>query len=153
MRSKSLPNLRLFRGVTFIELILVVAMLLIMVTAYGAVGSNFLARNRFQNSTNEVLSFIRTAQINAMSGKSDSRWGVKVTANQIVLFKGDSYSARDTVFDEAFAIPPGVTVTSSEVVFDKLTGNPSSTLSIVVTAASGEAATVSINEIGIANVN
>ena|SRR3989344_7482496 len=141
------------RGVSIIELLLVVAIVTILAIPTAAVGSNFLTRNNLQNKTNEVVSSLRIAQIGSISGKEDSRWGVTVTPNQIVLFKGDTYILRDPLFDQTFSIPGSISITNFEVVFDKVTGNPSSTWLINVSNDIGESNSVSINEIGIVDVN
>jgi len=127
------------KGVTLIELLLVI--------------SNFLVRNNLQNKVNEVVSTLRTAQLNSISSKGDSRWGVTATTDDIILFRGDSYASRDPTYDEKFSIPKSVTVTSFEVAFNKLTGNPNQVLTVILSNNIGESYTVSLNEVGIVDLN
>ncbi len=140
-------------GVTLIEILLVIAIFLIVGVTSGSIASNFLVRNNLQNKVNEVVSTLRTAQINSISSKADSRWGVTATASNIILFRGDTYATRNPIYDEKFSIPQSVTVTSFEVAFDKLTGNPNQVLTIIVSNNIGESYTVSLNEVGTVDVN
>ena len=66
------------RGVSFVELILVVAIILLVAVSGFSLSSSFLTRNNLTNDTNELVSSFRTAQLNAISGKVGGRWGVNV---------------------------------------------------------------------------
>ncbi|OGM20421.1 hypothetical protein A2714_01760 [Candidatus Woesebacteria bacterium RIFCSPHIGHO2_01_FULL_38_9] len=141
------------KGVTLIELLLVISIFLIVGVTSGSIASNFLVRNNLQNKVNEVVSTLRTAQLNSISSKGDSRWGVTATTDDIILFRGDSYASRDPTYDEKFSIPKSVTVTSFEVAFNKLTGNPNQVLTVILSNNIGESYTVSLNEVGIVDLN
>jgi Tfp pilus assembly protein FimT len=135
-------------GVSLIELILVVAIISTIAIAVASFGGGFLSRNHLTNKTNEVVSSLRTAQLNTMSGKEDCQWGVETTSSRIKL-----YAVGDSSFDQVFAIPSGVSITSTNVVFDKLNGNSSAPTTIVVNNDVGESNSISINEVGIVDVN
>ena len=143
------------RGVTLIELLLVVAIMAIILSSAYPLGAGFLARNNFKNKINETVNSLRIAQLNSISGKEAVSWGVNVDSNQITLFSGTSYSSRNPVYDEVYDIPPSVSANPVpiEVVFDRLTGNPNSSATIVISSDSGESASVYINEVGIVDVN
>jgi hypothetical protein len=67
----------------------------------------------------------------------------------ITLFKGASYAARETDYDEDFTVSSSMTVSGvTEVVFDKLTGDPQATGSLTLTTIHGETAIVSLNAKG-----
>lgn len=153
MENSFIKKEKISVGATLIELILVVAIVAILAAPIGAIGGNFLSRNSLQNSVNDIASAFRTAQIYAMNGKEDSKWGVSITGNVLTIFKGDTYSARDSTFDETSNISNRITVSSAEVVFDKLTGNPNSTQNISVSNEAGENHSITVNEIGIVDVN
>jgi len=140
------------RGFTLIELLLVIAITSVIGATAIPAGSGFLVRNYHANSTNEVVSSLRTAQLRAMSGKGNSRWGVKITAFHIIVFQGDSYSVRTPAFDETYTIPSSIGITPQEVVFAKGTGNPGATASISITSNVGNIRTVFVNEVGTVNV-
>jgi prepilin-type N-terminal cleavage/methylation domain-containing protein len=136
------------KGVTLIELILVIAIFLIISASAYPFGSSFIRRNQLKNTTNEIVSSLRTAQINAMSGKEDRRWGVNTTATQITM-----YAEGDGTYDQVFEVASAVNVTAQSVIFNNITGNPDSTATIAVSNSLGETNTVTVNEVGIVNVN
>ena len=131
---------------------MVVAIIAIVGATTIPVGSRFLVQSNFKNKTNELVASLRTAQINSFSGKGANSWGVKTTSSQIILFKGTSYALRDSAFDQIFSIPSNITFTQTEIVFNKLTGNPSPIASIVINSSIGNN-TISVNEVGAVNVN
>lgn len=141
------------KGFTLIELLLVIALISLVGASTIPVGSNFLVRNYLKNKTNEVVASLRTAQLNSLAGKEDSRWGVKTTANQIILFKGSTYAGRDSAFDQLFAIPGSITITQTEVVFNRLTGNPVGGATTLTVASVIGSSTVVVNAAGTVNVN
>lgn len=135
------------KGVTLIELLLVVTITAIIGAATIPVASSFLVRNHLRNKTNELVSSLRTAQINSINGKEDRQWGVDISATEIKM-----YAVGDSSFDQVYSIPSSVTITQDTIIFDKLTGNPDDTLSISVTNNVGDSNTVSVNEVGIVDV-
>jgi prepilin-type N-terminal cleavage/methylation domain-containing protein len=142
-----------FSGVSLIELIIVVAIILIVGGASAVFGANFLNSNNLEIKTTEVVFVLRNAQLNALSSKKDSRWGVKTNASDIILFKGDSFAERDATYDEVYDVPRSISITESEVVFEKLTGVPNGSAEIVVSSQNGEAYVLEVNEVGIVNLN
>lgn len=145
----------LIHGISLVELILVVVILSILAVSGVSFGSGFLIRSNLADKTNELVSSLRTAQVNAMSGKENGKWGVRVDSGleQIIMFQGDNYTSRNPVFDQIFEISGYVAITNTEVVFDENTGNPASVATIVVSNSLGDSHTVSVNEVGIVNVN
>ena len=140
-------------GITLIEVLLTISIVAILGVSVASVGARFLVSNYLENKTNELISFLQTAQINSLSGKENSNWGVKVANNQIILFKGSSYITRDPAFDLFTNLPNTINVTNQEIVFNKITGNPTSTISFNLSNNIGQTNTVSINALGIINVN
>lgn len=150
----SIPkNSKYLGGFTIVELLLVVLLFAIIAATAIPIGTSSIGRNDFTNKVDEITSLIKTAQLNTMVGKEDSKWGVAVTASEVVLFKGETFATRDSAFDENFSIPGTVAITPRELVFSKLTGNPSEATTIVVTANNGESKTLSINEVGSIDFN
>ena len=117
-------SMKIRAGFTLIELLLVVAIVSILGVSGSAIGQRFLVTNYLENKTNELASILITAQLNSMSGKENSQWGVSVSGNQMTLFKGDSFATRDSSFDMSFSIPNSISVTSDEVVFSRVVGEP-----------------------------
>lgn len=150
LQARFAPN-KYKSGISIIEIILVIAIVAIIGAATIPLGAQFLNRNSLKNKTNELVTSLNIAQINAMSGKDDSRWGVTVSGNQIVMFQGDSYSTRNSTFDVTYTIPASVSITSFEVVFSKVTGDPDSAQNITVSSSQGSKQ-VQVNQLGVVDV-
>ncbi len=141
------------KGITFIELLLVIA-LLIMISAIATpfVGS-FLTRNNWHVSADRVMSEIWKAQAYSMDGKSisgNNLWGVCITGTTFRMFDG---SCANPNFKEDFSIPANVTVSGiGSVTFDDLTGTPSAVSTISISSSLGSN-TITINGAGMADMN
>lgn len=153
MQKSSFENKKLSQGITLIEVLLVIAIISLLGVSVASVGRRFLVNNYLENKTNELISFLQTAQINAISGKEGSAWGVNVTANQIILFKGDSYATRDASFDLFTSLPNSVNISNQEIVFNKVNGNPTNNTSYTITNGVGQSNVIGINQLGVIDVN
>lgn len=155
MGNENINNVKPQIGVSFVELLLIITIVTILSVGAYPFGASFLARNHLKNKTNEIISSFRIAQINSISGKEDSQWGVYVDSSSIIMFMGSSYISPGTVQDQVYEVPSTISVSPNpvEVVFDKLNGNSSSTVTITVTNAIGGSNTISVNEVGVVDVN
>lgn len=151
--NKSKQKLQTIKAVTLIELLLVISVIGILGASGYSFGSNFLSRNNLKNKTNEIVSSLATAQINSISGKNDSQWGLYIGNGKIVMFEGTSYVEPGSIYDQEIGVPSSISITPTELVFDKLTGNPSATATIVVSNNLGETNTINVNEVGIVELN
>ncbi|MHA2055695.1 MAG: pilus assembly FimT family protein [Candidatus Hodarchaeales archaeon] len=142
-------------GVSLVELLLIIAIFTIFGATAYSFGANFLSRNHLKNKTNEIVSSLRVAQINSISGKEDSQWGVYVDSNSIIMFMGSFYVSPGTSQDQTYDVQGRVSISPDpvEVVFDKLNGNPNSTVTITVSNNIGGSNTISVNEVGVVDVN
>ena len=142
-------------GVSIVELILVIAIVVILSAIAYPFGVSFLARNHLKNKTNEIVSSLRIAQINSISGKEDSQWGIYIDSDNIIMYMGSSYVPPGTDQDQSYEIPGAISISPNptELVFDKLNGDPSSTATITVTNSLGNSNTITVNEVGIVDVN
>jgi len=135
------------RGVTLIELLLVIAIIALLGATTIPVGSGFLIRNNFHNSTNELISSLRIAQINSLSGKENRQWGVEISSSAIKM-----YAVGDTAFDQTYDIPGGVSITTDTIIFDQLTGNSDATANLTVSNSGGDSRSITVNQLGVVNV-
>ncbi len=140
-------------GFSLIELLLIISFIVILSVTAIYFSSNFLVRSNYKNKISELTAVLRTAQLNTVSGKENSQWGVHVNGTKIIMFKGASYVSPGTSFNQTYDIPNGITVTNAEIVFGKLTGNPNTTGIFTVTNNLGESTAVSINAVGTVDVN
>ena len=137
------------KGFTLLELILVVATITVLAAVAIPVYSLLQVKNDLNVAANTTLQTLRRAQILSQAVDGDSSWGVKLQQTDIALFKGTSYSLRDTTFDEIYTLSGNVTPSGvSEVVFSKLLGNPSTTGTLILTSSNNEVQNIALNEKG-----
>ncbi|MFQ6083751.1 MAG: Tfp pilus assembly protein FimT/FimU [Candidatus Aminicenantia bacterium] len=136
------------KGLTLIELMMVMAILVLLIGASLPLSINFYKTRQFDVHLKGVVQTLRRAQLKSMVTENDSSFGVYLGSNQYVLFKGNSYLARDVAYDEAFELPDNLQITGlSEIVFSKLKGTPSDTGTITLTI-DNQSETININEVG-----
>ncbi len=137
-------------GFTLIEMLLSISIIAMLAGLSLPVYLSYNNRNDLTIATETTANALRRAQIYSRGVNSDSQWGVAVQSGSITLFKGTSYAARDTTYDETVSVPSQITPSGlSEVVFSKLGATPSTTGSISLTSASlNQTRTVSVNAKG-----
>jgi prepilin-type N-terminal cleavage/methylation domain-containing protein len=141
--------MRLEKGFTFIELLLVVALLSIITGVSTIFYSRFLTQNAVDNTVDQVLGSFRKAQMYSLSGRKDSNWGVSYTSNTITLYSGNSYATRNSALDENYTINNNITITGlTDINFSRPNGIPSTTASITVNGGNNSK-TITINELGV----
>lgn len=138
------------QGFTLIEMLLSVSIITLLVGISVPVYATFIGRNDLEVTRQGIVESLRRAQTYARAVEGDSTWGVAVVSGKAVLFKGASYAARDTAFDENITINSSITTSGlSEVVFTKLSGAPSATGTATFTqATTNDSRTVTINAKG-----
>ena len=135
-------------GVTLIEVVLSLALIVLIFGIATPIYQDYQIRNGVDISVNTIVENLRRAQILSEAVDGDSTWGVNITSGNITLFKGASFVARDSSFDESSdmlssILPSGLT----EIVFSKLDGFPNN-VGILTLTANGTSRTISINEKG-----
>lgn len=113
------------RGFSLVELLIAIS----IVTILAGMGSVLSSSTRDQTALSQAVSVlaqtIRRAELLARASDGDSAWGVTLTSNSIVLFKGTTYAGRDSAYDETFDMPSSIVISGqSEVVFSKFYGVP-----------------------------
>ena len=133
------------RGVTLIELLLVI----LIVSTIGLMSvsfySRFLTQNAVDNSVNQLVASFRKAQTYSMMGKQNGVWGVRHTLSpkKITL-----YLSGSSAFDEIYNVNDNITVTVFDITFAKITGLPSATPTITITGGDNSK-TITVNSQGV----
>lgn len=139
---------KLSYGFSLVEVIIVLGIFSILISVSVSVYNSFKTHENLEITTTGVVEGIRHAQANSQSGKGDSMWGVEILTTSITIFKGGSYTGRDTSADQSFNFSAAVTASGlSEIIFTKITGSTSNIGTIVITNSFG-AKNISINAKG-----
>ncbi len=137
------------QGFTIIEMLIVMA----IISAVASLSSPFILaymnRNDLDVAVNTLVQTGRRAQTMSTGVESDSQWGVQVGGGKITLFKGGSYSGRDSSFDENYDISPNISLSGiTEIAYTKVFGLPSATGTTTLTNGN-DTRTVTINGKGV----
>lgn len=133
-------------GLTLIELILVIAIILTISTFSGVFYSRFLTQNAVANTVDQLTGSLRKAQVYSMTGKGGGNWGVKYAPGTITLFKVGS-----AAFDETFSVNSNISVSGfTQITFSQVTGLPDSAPTITI-SGNNNSKTVSVNSQGVVN--
>lgn len=138
-------------GFTLLEVMLSVAVLGVVGIFSIPIFQAFQVRNDLDIAVENTVHVLRRAQVYARSGANDSSWGVQVTTSSIVLFQGQTYSTRDTQWDEITAFPSDVIASSTPTIyFLSLNGQTSGTSAISFASINNEVRNIVINKYGTA---
>lgn len=134
------------RGFTLIEALLSVAIIGLIAGTSIPLYQSFQVRTDLETTTESIATMIRRAQIYARGQHQDSMWGVKVQAGSATLFKGSTFTSRDTAYDEVTTIPETFSATGlSDLSFSKLSGMPNATGTISLTSSNNETRIITVN--------
>ncbi|MDP3901795.1 MAG: prepilin-type N-terminal cleavage/methylation domain-containing protein [bacterium] len=120
------------RGITLLELIVVLGLLAIIFMIGLPTGIDFYNTYQFRAEINTVASLLEQARSKALTNNNESNWGFYIDYENFVIFEGDSYAERDVAEDRIFDRADTVNISGpGELVFEQLSGRvASSTLTI-----------------------
>jgi len=149
IQTKKGLALSLPKGFTLLEVLLSLVLITVLVAVAAPAYYGLFYTNDLDVAKNQVAQTLGRAAFLSSASDGDMNWGVKVLVENIIVFKGVSYSGRDANYDEVYSTSASVTPSGlTEVVFDKLTGLPQTTGTITLTSANGEVRTIAINTKG-----
>jgi prepilin-type N-terminal cleavage/methylation domain-containing protein len=137
------------RGFTLVEMMITIAVIGVLMALSFPVYIAYQNRNNLSLTTEQVVAMIRRAETFSRGVSGDSTWGVAFQSGAVTLYKGASYAARDSTYDEVVTIPANITRTGlSEVNFAKLTAVPSATGTITFITGENDGKTITLNAEG-----
>lgn len=157
-----MKNIATKKGVTLIEIILVIAVLVIVVSGTFTIFSSFITNTYVDDTAQEIIYALRKANTNTIARFYDLRWGVYFndTASSFTFFAGDNYAARNIQYDAVTNLPASVTFSQisfngggKEVVFRKIAGDTTQYGSLKVRSTGGQERTITINQLGQIEIN
>ena len=112
------------RGITFSELLVVVAILIVLAALAIPTFLFFQEESDLSNSAEEIVSVLRLARNKTLASVEASQWGVyfstSTVPHQYILFKGTDFASHSTSSDEAYKILGSVEI--SEITLEDLNG-------------------------------
>lgn len=139
------------KGFTLIELLLSIA----LITALAGLSLSVFRRTQTTNdlrlATDAIVNSTRRARSLALLASEDDNWGIRVNSGEVVVFKGNDYSSRDTSYDIITPISPTISSSPStiEMYFNKTTGTPSASGSSTFTNVSNNSVIITTNNKGV----
>lgn len=137
------------RGFSLLEVLLSMAIIGVLAGVSLPIYNSFVVRNDLDLTTQQVANILRRAQTYARGMKDDSGWGVRIQSSSVTLYKGSSFTGRNTNFDEILALSSSTATGLGDVQFAKLTAAPNTTGSITLTSNANDIRTVTLNAKGV----
>lgn len=125
------------KGFSALELLMVVAVIAVIAGLGMPMYHVYKIRSDLNLAVEQAEQALRRAQLLSQTGYEDDVWAYRPDAG--ILFKGESFSARNTESDIAYPVPQSVTVSGlPEVVYSRIYGVPGAVGDIIFTAKNGE---------------
>lgn len=137
-------------GFTLIELLLSIATITVIAGFSMPLYLRSQTKNDLDVAAQSYEQALRRAEVLSVASQNDSSWGVRVDPGVITLYKGTTFSNRDSSFDEVTTFPANMTISAPvEIYFAKLTGLPNSTPSLTLTSVQNDSRIITINSKGV----
>jgi prepilin-type N-terminal cleavage/methylation domain-containing protein len=149
------------KGITAIEILVVVAVLGIIFSVALPQFSKIKELQVVKNATSDIISSINKAQSQTLASASSSSYGVHFQSDKIIIFTGTSYSAGTFTNQSIDITSPanisnvtlaGVNASSGDIYFNRLLGTPSKNGTITVSSAN-YSKIVTISATGVSSSN
>jgi prepilin-type N-terminal cleavage/methylation domain-containing protein len=148
-------------GLTLIELLIVIAIILVLGAAASPIYSNLQVSSQLNDTQDLIVQTIRTARVRSISGLNDSQHGVYFDivsgADSITLYQGATYATRNTSYDRVETFDRSIilssTISGTEVNFSKGLGRSSATGTVSITHDVDGSRSVVVNGLGAVMIN
>jgi Tfp pilus assembly protein FimT len=150
MKSLEAFHSNKLKGLTYLETILVVSIVIIMSVFLIPIGSRLLQNVKTSATETLVISSLRKAQFYAINNKENKAWGVCLTSNKIRIYTDDCESPTN---NEDYTLVETAEIAGLEdIVFSRLTGEPNAEAQINLTTGINQELRITLNKIGGINV-
>ena len=154
--KKACPPTR--RGITAVELLVVIAVLGIIFSITIPQFSKIRENQVLKSAISDILSSLNKAQSQTLASLNSSSYGVHFQSDKVIIFKGTAFSDSDLNNEIINIISPAtisnimLTEGSENIYFNRLSGVPSVTGSIVI-SSTNFTKTITISAVGAVSVN
>lgn len=145
------------RGFTFIEVLVVIAILFILVAISITTFQKMSISSSHRVVAQEIFSTLTTARNDTLASNNDTVYGVHFETGSTTLFQGSTFTEGD-IDNVVYEFLGGTWATSTfitnntDVVFKRLTGFPSATGTLYIVSPDGTATrTITIHDTGLIN--
>jgi Tfp pilus assembly protein FimT len=149
------------QGITTIEILIVLAVLGILFSVVTPQFSKIRENQVLKSAVQDVASSLHKARSQTLSSIDSSSYGVHLQADKVIIFKGDTFIEEDASNEEIAIIDPasisdvtlsGVSGSSGDIYFERLSGAPSESGTLTLTTGSFSK-TITISATGAVSVN
>lgn len=146
------------RGNSYLQVLLVVAMLTILAAVASPMYAQFQYRQRLHGTADILLSDIRLTQSKAMQSVKNNQWGIHINDSDkaYVIFYGSTYNPAEPE-NYSVSYPNSISISpNQDIVFQSITGLPDSASSTTINITSqnlNESRSIVINEEGMTESN
>lgn len=146
------------RGNSYLQVLLVVAMLTILAAVASPMYAQFQYRQRLHGTADILLSDIRLTQSKAMQSVENNQWGIHINDSDkaYVIFYGSTYNPTESE-NYSVSYPNSISMSpNQDIVFQAITGLPDSAASTTISITSqnlNESRSIVINEEGMTESN
>jgi len=136
-------------GFTLIEILIVAGLFLILASIGTLIGFDSIGRSSVHDERDLVVLMLTGARTRALANVNEKKQGVRIKANEIVLFEldtsGTETNDRSTPRNSAVTITPAPPF---DIVFDRLSANVITGAGAVTLTQDSKTDTIDINEQG-----
>ena len=133
------------KGMTLLEILVVIAVLGILLSIVLPQFSKIKENQVLKNAVEDVMSVLRSAESQSLASMNSSEYGVHFQSDQVILFKGKTFSigAADNKITNII-LPAsisnvtlaGISANTGDVYFERLSGVPSKIGIITISTSS-----------------
>jgi len=147
------------KGITISEILLAIAIIGILAVLVLPGFAKIKKVQVLKSATENIVSIVGKARSQTLSSLDSSEYGVHFGSDEIVLFKGTSYSESDPNNKNTEIIFPAsissisLTGEAVDLYFNRLSGLPSVSGTITVSVPGLSSKTITISAMGFASIN
>lgn len=149
------------KGITIIELLVVLAVLGIIISVAISQFSKMRENQTLKSGAQDILSSLDKARSQTLASLNSSQYGVRFEADKIVIFRGMSFVAGNinnetinivtpaTISNVALGCTPSI---PCEIYFNRLSGSPSTNGAVTISTVN-YSKIITISATGVASAN
>jgi|SRR3989338_9371384 len=126
------------RGITLLEILVAMGILVIVAVMIGSVFSNFSDSGKLIEAHSGLIGVLRDARSRTLASESSSNYGVHFQSDMAVLFRGNTYNAADPA-NEAYVLSDRAEISAialsggaSNLIFTRLQGTTTASGTITI---------------------